>query len=445
VAVSTFVIGQRSGHHPLLSPFDEFDHLDYLDRTAHFHLLHSGQQVHQAAMRIQTCRGGLEGVGRTGSGVCGGVYDSHAFQWQGLSTADIHPPLYYLLTGPPARLLAATGAPRDFLEAGRLLGGVWLGGALMLLISAGRRLGARPWVLGATCLGILTAPAVIRANALVTNDASSMFVGALVLWSVVRWEGQYARERRLWAGGLPLLFFVGVFAAGTRSTHLVVVIAGCLALLLGRNGSLSDEEQRSAAARMIHRLRLTPSRVAASITLGAGALLTSLCWLTYRALTAVTPEVPNLIAQREHASSLSFGELTAAVKVFFPLLGADSPSSAPMMGPLRDLLLFVGSAALLIGLGALVLQEGRSTTPGALASGTLVASVVGGPLLVVATFLSESVYTPIPPRYGLSLLPMFVAVGAAAVKRPGPRVVWAVAFAVLGVAGLRLILDTAIV
>lgn len=57
LAMSVGLVALHMGAYRMVSPIDEFQHLDYLDRAAHLHLVRSGQTVGELAMHEVSCRG----------------------------------------------------------------------------------------------------------------------------------------------------------------------------------------------------------------------------------------------------------------------------------------------------------------------------------------------------------------------------------------------------
>ncbi|HVU73894.1 MAG TPA: hypothetical protein VHE83_13095 [Mycobacteriales bacterium] len=391
----------------MLSPIDELQHIDYLDRAAHGHLLHEGQQVQTLAMREESCRGGVEAVGLPGGTKCGGPYDPNKYQELGRNTADIHPPTYYLLTGPVARVLVASGLWSDFVDAGRALGGVWLAAGLWFLALSLRRLGASRALTGVAVLSLAVSPLVIRATSIVSNDATTLLSGSLLLYVCIR--------HRQGDRALGPLLVSSAIAASLRPTGILAVIAAAGVLLLAAplHDGAADEapaEPPRAAAPGFATLRgwLTWSRARAPVLMLVTAFVAQEAWLAIRGALAVHSPVPNLIAERQHVTSLAMGQVTGSVHAFLPLLGDDLATNTGTEH-VHELLVTLLSWALVAAAAAVFMTARRAETLPTLGGVAITSLVVGGPFLVITTFLSQSAYFDIPQRYGVALMPFVVA------------------------------------
>ena len=70
----------------------------------------------------------------------------------------------------------------NYLTSARVTGFLWLSVGMILLWLAGRLLGARPWALLAALLVLVASPTVIFYSSVVSNDATGVFSGALLLF-----------------------------------------------------------------------------------------------------------------------------------------------------------------------------------------------------------------------------------------------------------------------
>src|SRR5437660_6480466 len=126
--LSITLVGLHVRAYPKLSPIDELQHIDALYRASHGEIVRRGQLVGQEAMGEEACRG-IDALFRPPP--CGGPYQPSRFQEAGINTADIHPPTYYFATVGVADLLRAVGLASNLVDAGRLVGALWLGLGLM--------------------------------------------------------------------------------------------------------------------------------------------------------------------------------------------------------------------------------------------------------------------------------------------------------------------------
>src|SRR5205807_5432582 len=100
-----------------------------------------------------------------------------------------------------------------------LLGALWLGAALCLMLSVATRLGALPWPTVAVLAAVASTEQVVFLHSTVTNDATALFTGALCLWAVV-----HHRANRRWS---VVLFAVGAIAGVTKVTNGFGVAVAC--------------------------------------------------------------------------------------------------------------------------------------------------------------------------------------------------------------------------
>src|SRR5207253_6191920 len=122
----------------------------------------------------------------------------------------LQPPLYYALVGFSSRALAELPGG-SAVGVARLLGALWLGVALCLMLSVATRLGAPPWPTVAVLAAVASTEQVVFLHSTVTNDATALFTGALCLWAVV-----HHRANRRWS---VVLFAVGAIAGVTKVTN----------------------------------------------------------------------------------------------------------------------------------------------------------------------------------------------------------------------------------
>src|SRR5918996_1640839 len=173
--------------YPTFSPLDERQHVDYLYRVSRGQLLRMGEQIGQETLRDEACRG-LDWILFTPP-PChpNRTYDPNAYPDLGYNSAHVHPPTYYFLTNAVSKALSVTGVSTNFVSAGRLSGGLWLGLALVLFWYAGRELGIPPTnrIIAMVLLG--TTPAMIHASSIVNPDSTSLLAGVAMLSSVLVW------------------------------------------------------------------------------------------------------------------------------------------------------------------------------------------------------------------------------------------------------------------
>lgn len=411
-----------------LSPIDELQHLDYLIRVPRGQIPGSGDLVLPESGRIETCaridspttEPYLQSCAPDDASV-----DVGQLQEGGHNTAFIHPPTYYFVDGVLARIVdAAIPGNQSLLTTGRIAGLVWLLAGVvfmwLLLAEVGAGLGARAILI----LLLVTAPTLVHAWSTINPDGTSIMIGAVLLWAAFRWE----------RGRMPLwvLAALAALATATKVTNLAgfVVVACYLAWpVVGE-----FRRTRSVAGADARR------RVVALGAMLGSVLVVSVAWFIVQKMVQVIPpsEVPMI--KNAHVER-------------FPLVGlvqnwkqAVSPLQTPWIPPqfrhswllfttaLVDLLVIVGALA-----GSALARSGaRIRRVGVIA---VVLMVVLGPALVVFNFFVQGIYSGIPPRYGISLLPALAvasvpvlwrrtgfAIGALVATGASATLLWALAF-----------------
>lgn len=409
VAFAILVVSLHVHAFPKLSPIDEPSHLDYLFRASHGHVVHTGQRWGEQTMNAVACRG-LQGSYRPPP--CHATHVPTQFPGKGFSTADVHPPTYYFLTAAAARVLTGTGITHDFVTAGRLVGALWLAVGLLLVYAAARRIGAGPLGAGAVGLLLATSPTLLSYIAVVTPDGAALAAGGAVVWAAIAWE----QGRLHWAW----LVVAGAFAASVKAPFAMASLAMAVYLV----GRWWLETERGA------RPLLRP-RIGAALALLGGSMFAQVAWLVFRAATRSASA-----AQVPMHSGNTVGALTVreVVSETTALLRPLTTSVYLNRWPLIDVQQVFYVVTIAAAAGA-VLYVTR-TQLGALGAATLAGYVVAGPILVLATYTSESVFVALPVRYGLGLLAALATTTAAAL-----RPLWAqVAMAALALVGVGYLL-----
>jgi len=386
------LIGLNIHRNPGLSPYDEIPYLDYLYRVDHGQfVVGKGEHVTTYTMRVVACRG-VQGLFPPNPAVCRGRKPITGARW--LNSADIDPPTYYVLTAAGANVIRALGVTSQLLTAGRLMGIVWAGLGLGLLLLFARRLRASWAAAIVVTFLVLCMPLYLRNWTFVTPHAMELIVTLSVLWVTVNWaEG----GGRWWH-----LALVGLVPPAVKATD---VLATGLAIVL-----LLFSAYRAWGAG-VHRRRASlgePSRqlIGAGI-LFVSTLTVSLVWLGVRSHYALMSgnEFP-----RFNVSHFSLSFLTNTLAVFVQpqaVLAGNQTSIAVLL----QLALF-GSA--LMALRA----TGRAQTFRPLAGTVLVGGIFGPWLFVVFNYVAlRQFVTPLPIRYGLSVFSAAAALLAANLRR----------------------------
>ena len=327
------------------------------------------------------------------------VLDPAMYQEGGVSTAASHPPTYYVTTGVTARLLTLLPGLRSTVTAARLLGAVWLAFGLVLGYLAAIRLGAPRSAAAAMMAAVAATPMVVTQSATVTPDATALAVGAGVLLAGLAWLRRPDRAR------LALLGVSGLVAGGTKATNGLVVLSLGVYLVMVRG-------RRQAPDGPQYRERL----VAAGLLLGS-CVVAVFAWNTISALMSVVDARDLAMTQRFHVDSLAVGTILDQWDSLVTPIDELAPAGFFHTPWPRNLVFALG--VLLVGgvLLAVLLPDDENPAVAPMAAAAAVTTAIGGPLFVIAAFLSLHVYFGVPARYGLSLLAPVAAVTAATLGR----------------------------
>jgi len=390
VALGGLLVGLHVRDYERVSPSDELQHYDYLVRLMRDgEVVRRGDLFAEESLRTEACQG-LDApfsIPRCGLH----RYRAGDFQEGGYNTAYIHPPTYYGISGAGAAALSAATGSDSLFTTGRLMGTVWLMGALALLWLAMGELGV-PWSARAVSVVlVMTAPVVLEATATINPDATALFAGSSVLYAVLRWE----RHRRWWPTALA-----ATFALALKSTNIIALVVGLayvgLRQLEGRRAS------RASGSEPMPRESLV---LAASILGGAG--LVAILWVGVSSAMALVPTEEIPMAARFHADSIGVADVLRNTNTGFtpldtPYIPAELATAwAAPVAVLVDRLF-------LVGLGVAAFASPTGSRMRAIALATLVALAVVGPAFVVANFVLQGTYVDIPRRYGLAAVPGMV-------------------------------------
>jgi hypothetical protein len=401
-----------------LSPIDELQHIDYLEKASHGEVVARGDRVGEVAMRAEVCRGidAAVSIPRCDAP----VLRPAQFQEGGYNTAYVHPPTYYALSGVLARIGEALPVIDDMVTAGRLTGALWLGGAVALLWVAMGDLGAGRLARSSLLVILACSPTVLHATAIVTPDAMALLVGAALLLAILRWED----------GRWPALVPAAVAAAAimVKSTNIVAVGAAILYVaarramvvwaarssggapapdfVTGVEGDGAEPARSAAHADVV--------RVVAGLLAGVAAA--SIVWVVWQGAIAKAPadEIP--MVQRFEVDSISVrdvrGQLAATVS---PLRSSYLPEV--LRTPAIRSGVKVVDVALIAGLVISAVYGAAGSRRRALASATLITMVAAGPLFVVINFVFIGTFVEIPARYALAVVPFALAAVTVALER----------------------------
>jgi hypothetical protein len=397
-----------------IGPIDELQHIDYADKVAHFRIPRFAESVGRRPLADTACRGLDAPFPLTAE--CGqSSYTLTGFQESGLSYEALQPPLYYVLVGLPSRALAGLPGVHT-VGAARLIGALWLGAALCLMLSAATRLGAAPWPTVAVLIAVASTAQVLYLHSTVTNDATALFSGAFCLWAVV----QYRANRR-WSA---VLFAVGAIAGATKVTNGLGVGVAC-ALAVSAPWVFKTE-----AAPAAWRRGLRPAGMLAS-----GYGLATVVWQGIFTITRLQNPSRLTLFKRYIPAHLTAQGILAQIPVYADPFRTIGPLHAPLSGPVYVPHIYQGpvpsTVTVLVSFMLIaatfgswtLLSPPRRSAAVALGASASAFLLVGAPLQYLAVyFVTGAAETQ--SRYAYSIIPA-MTITAALLVRPSAR--WVVA------------------
>jgi hypothetical protein len=375
--------------HDRVSALDEYAYIDYMDKISHNVTVRQGQEVGPFARNYYACHGveiyrnqpehALFAPRRDLCDQADRLDDDKEFPLNGMVSADIYTPAYFAVTWLVAEPLQALGIA-DEVPSWRLAGGLWLALSALLLYAGAMRFGAKRSTAWAASMAMLFSSVAFWSNTYVSTDATALFAGALMLY--------------LGAGVLagrthPLLF--GVAAAVLTALKLQNFLAvGAVALFLGLTWLVRRKDDRYADGVPWYRDRLLTSA-----TLGVvAAMATQVAWTLLRA--HLSEGAPPLSVYSE---GWNVNRLLVDMTTFFPksfdTFSTEVVWSVPQFMVNTFLKLVVG--------------------------GAVVGAILGAPVLGLVVWVATGDYIPAAPRYGISLIPIYLAITAIVISSR-PRV-----------------------
>lgn len=439
VLVAFVSVGLHVRTYTLVGPIDELQHIDYLYKSPE--IVRPGDRFGDEAMQEEACRG-LDYPGfELPACVRGGDYDPDDFQEAGYNTASANTPLYYTVTHALAAPLKALASLDSLVTAGRLVGGLWLAGGLLLAYAAARRLGAGRWPTAAVLAVLACTPAIVYPSATITPDAATFAVGAGVLLAALWWE---ERPTRRW----PVLALVTAAALAIKMANITILVAVGLAMLirlvvqrwfpaqadLMASRTAADGEgggRYGSSPRVV-------DWVVGGLTLAVTTVVVAVGWQVTQA--ALTHGDLNAIPmnQQFRADELSTGGLVSyfgqwLVPLSSPWAVVGRPEFTDALQRLSQLMVGAGFiAAALIGW--------RPLRERSLAWAVLITGLTGASAFILVTFYTQALYVPPPARYGYALVPAMAVLTAAGLKtRPAAITAGALAVVALAFSVLRLV------
>lgn len=383
-------------NHTTVSPIDEYVYIDYLAKVPTQLVVHRGEETGDYARKYLACHG-VRTIGYYPDAMCTSPNSSQETRLPnaGLTSADLYTPLYFGATWLMAQPLQFLGVD-DLTAAGRYSGWVWLAAASILLYLSLRRWKVPVFVAwGAGILLVGSLPAY-WSNTYISTDATALFAGALMLFGA-------SLFRKPTRGSIALLTVFAVLVSLLKLQNLMAVgtVSLSLVVLAGYEWHNAELTWRQRIGGFLRDRRT----LAAGVSL-ACAVLAQGIWVVIRSAIAVG-------ALPDQGVSAPFGKTAFLNEVIKFLPGVSSGALSPSILGLGAIMAFtVTSWIVVAGVLGLLASSKRGSTDEALAISTLVVALVAGPLLAVVNIKVGGYYFDLPARYGMSLLPFFIACAA---------------------------------
>lgn len=409
------IVGVREHQFQPLFILDEFPYADYLHKVHDGDpFVQRGEVSGQETLRELACRGYTPDIWPVDQRPpCGDrTYDARVFPNQGVNSADIHPPSYFVLTDLGARAIMATGFTDNLIRAGRLFGSVWMAAGLTAIWFLARRLGSTGPAAYVAVAIVAGSTSLLWQWQYLTPDAANLLVGASVALIVLRWERT--------GSGLGFLAAAGAGAMSFKAPNVLVIATMGLYLLVRAFLARRASHDSSIGAPLQRTVR---QYLTAAGALLAGGALFSAAWMALRIATKLPGRQD--IEQQYAVDSLKLSFFTDNLARFLAPL--DHPTIKTYQLSTIVSYLLIGS--LIAAIAVASARNDRTPTP--VMAGVSAFVAVFGPLLLVGIiFVGSGTYFPIELRYGTSIVPLQVAV-AASLWRARPAVVVLAVFAVV--------------
>lgn len=385
-------VGYQVSLHNHTSPVDEYVYIDYLSKVPEQLVVSKGESTGDFARNYVVCHGVSTAIDPQPALCNSGDISSEDVPFGGKSTADIYLPTYFATTWLTAQPISAI-LGTDLVTSARLVGGLWLSSAALLLFACLRRLEMAPIFSGLLPLFIVASLPAWWSTTYITTDATALFSGALVAFLLIR----YLQTRRHgWT-----LIGASLLVVSLKLQNFAGVGAAILALLIVHLIEVRAAHQSGIRPRVRDVVFGRLPRLAGCMAIAP--MLMELIWIALRPAVDGGESVDLQIEQPLGKTAF----LQETLKFVGSLtVGARDPSLFNIVG-----LVLVSIFGLLLTAGLL----GNTVAPANLLArivsiATLCMLLLLGPALAMATMLAEGYYFPLPTRYGLSLLPFaFIA------------------------------------
>jgi hypothetical protein len=403
VLASLASAGVHVSKHTTVSPIDEYVYIDYLDKVPSQLVVHRGEETGEFARKYLACHG-VRLLGEYPEAMCKAASteaDEEIYPNDGYTSADIYTPLYFATTWLVAQPLMFFGA--DLVQAGRLVGGIWLAlAAVVLFMSLRRLLLARSLAAAISLLAVGSLPAY-WSNTYVSTDATGLAAGAVMLYVGVRVLNRDISSVWLLVAGVAVTLF--------KLQNLIAAVPIALVLLVNGWQSSRVQSEHSFARKTVTWCRQRD--VLVSLSTLVVALAGQGMWYLLRSVSEVGGSFDQGVS-----SQLTFTALARELFKFMPNLavGAANPE---VLGPVGIVIAGVGTLATVGGVIGLIGASEKRSFESRLAVSTLTTATLGAPALALASYVFAGAYVDLVPRYGIALFPIALAcAGLLFRKRP---------------------------
>ncbi|HWL02460.1 MAG TPA: hypothetical protein VNQ52_08835 [Microbacteriaceae bacterium] len=375
-------------HSPALSPIDEVVYIDYLEKLWRQGVIHSGEYLGDLARQLYACHGVIP-FGRMGPECGTDLSDSAAFPYGGYSSGEGYPPVQFWIVrtvGDALSLIPGVGQVTGW----RLVGTLWLMGGLVFSYLIARRMRIVGWGFVAVSLAIVASPLGYWSFSFVSTDAPIFCLGAILLWLAIR----FAR------GEVSGWWLVGVAALGATFKPTGIAVVGLVLIYL--------------VARRIRALR-AEGRDARGVLRGLLGPQVGLPLLAFIMAVAVqfawTRIVPLLAISRDSADQGVAVPPTVDLfgQQFTNFLGGALRLVVPQADSATNIFLPLTWLAIAGVIGSLLMMP-RGSRDRSLPIAVLLAFLLAAPFLTAGIVVASGSFFPMPPRYGLALMPALIVV-----------------------------------
>jgi len=406
VAVSAVLVPLSAFGDERMSVFDEPTHADWVWRIANGDLVIRGATIAPEILREWSCRQSAWGEFMYVPPCDSVPNDPVTYSAFGVNYNHFHAPLYYAITAAGALAVQWVAPVESFVNAARLVGVLWLAGAMAGVYAVARQLGVRRSTARAAgvLLGLL--PLVLHTSSIVSNDAALGVVGAALVWVALR--SVTARVPVLVVGA------VGVVAGLTK---VVTFPAAAAAVLIMVGVALVWRAPGPQRRRLL----------VGAMTLAVGFTLAQAAWLGVQTLRAPDGDYVDPVPGDVITEGFPLGVIVSTALDTLP------PTSDPVRRSIESpgvvvevwhrvtdlVLLLVPVGLVATGAGAAVrlrqdVRLGRVRDPRWLGVpvgvSVVVSLMMGAVVLNLQHWMAKgSALSYIHPRYGLALAPVLVA------------------------------------